>query len=175
MMTEIAGGNLVRHDKIDFVSLTGGRIAGRDVAEQCAKKLRSYSLELSGNDAAIVTSDANLEFVTNGLTWGAFCNAGQVCVGVKRAYIVDEVYDALAHKIKSGDEELVLGRDVGSIIDEAQLNAVEEFVEDLVCEGARVLCGGKRASEGLFYAPTVLEVGGGWFGFRKSALVRFSR
>ena len=152
------GRTLVKHKDIDMVDFTGSVDAGKEIATECGATLKSYSLELGGNDAAIVLADADIELAANGLIWGAFCNAGQVCVGVKRAFIEEPIFDNISKVIIDKVNHLRHGIDYGPVISKKQLEKIENFVSDAVNKGAVVLSGGKRidSSKGYFYSPTVL-------------------
>lgn len=152
------GQSVVAHPDIKMISFTGSVAAGRDVAIECARQLKKVSLELGGNDAAIVLRDVDIELAANGLVWGAFCNAGQVCVGIKRAYIADEVYDELKASILEKTQALVAGRDYGPIVDRKQLEGVMAFVKKAVDDGNRLLVGGRATGQGTFFEPTVIEI-----------------
>lgn len=143
---------------IDFVSFTGSTAAGRDVAKRCAARLCPYAVEMGGNDAAIVLDDVDIELAANGLAWGAFCNAGQVCVGIKRAYVSRKIFPQLLAKVTAIAKSLRIGSDVGPIIDDKQLKRIREFVDDAVQKGAHILAGGERvkSNRGYFFKPTVL-------------------
>jgi len=144
---------------INYITFTGSTVAGRDIAVRSGQRLRPYALELGGNDAAIVLDDVNIELAANGLAWGAFCNAGQVCVGIKRAYVLDSVFDLVAAETVRIAENLRLGTDLGPIIDETQLQSVSALVDDAIHNGAKALAGGRRhrSRAGWFYEPTVLS------------------
>ncbi len=148
---------LTRTDGVDFVSFTGSVAAGREVALESAKRHKGYLLEMGGNDPAIVLDDADLELATNGVLWGKFCNAGQVCVGVKRAYVARTVYQEFRDKILTKVRALDIGRDIGPMIDREQVKTVDGFVRDAKKKGAVVLHGGHTTNNGLTYIPTVLE------------------
>jgi succinate-semialdehyde dehydrogenase/glutarate-semialdehyde dehydrogenase len=83
---------------VDKVSFTGSVDTGRKVAEACARQLLPCTLELGGKDPMIVCADADLERAAKGAVYGAFANAGQVCISTERVYVVDEV-------ASSGDRE----------------------------------------------------------------------
>src|SRR5207244_3330234 len=137
---------LVSHDDVDMIDFTGSVAVGKAIAAESAKRLRKVNLELGGNDAAVVDSEVDPELVANGLTWGAFCNAGQVCVGVKRAFMVKSGAATLVPKIVDVTQRLRPGIDYGPIISAQQLETVEGFVKDAVKKGGKVLVGGKRGS-----------------------------
>lgn len=152
------GKSLVSHDGVDFVSFTGSQKVGREVAVICAQRLRRYSLELSGNDAAIVLPDVDLELAANGMVWGALCNSGQVCVGVKRAYVHREIVSELTDRIVRQVEKLQIDKDYGPLISQAQLEGVSSQVGGSLSLGARALTGGRPVADrpGYYFEPTVL-------------------
>ncbi len=159
----VAGGKdlgkyLVDHHDVNMISFTGSNEAGRWIAESCGRQLKKVSLELGGNDAAIVLEDANIELVANGLTWGAFCNAGQVCVGIKKVLVSEKILGQVLPRIVENAEKLRLGIDIGPLVDQRQLDDVQNFVEDAIAKGAKVLVGGKpRLQDGqTYFEPTVL-------------------
>jgi len=152
------GAHLVAHPGVSMIAFTGSVAAGREIASKCGWLLKRVSLELGGNDAAIVLQDVDLDLAANGLTWGAFCNAGQVCVGVKRAIVVRSIADQLLEKLTERTRELRLGLDVGPLVDENQLDKVTQMVDLAIAEGAKLECGGSRAlgREGFYFQPTIL-------------------
>jgi succinate-semialdehyde dehydrogenase/glutarate-semialdehyde dehydrogenase len=147
---------------VDKICFTGSVATGRKVAEACARRLVPCTLELGGKDPFIVCDDADLERAAAGAVYGAFANAGQVCVSAERIYVVDEVADAFVRKVVEKTAQLRQGpggeSDVGPIIWEPQLAVIERHVRDAVAKGARVLAGGRRNPEwpGLYFEPTVL-------------------
>jgi acyl-CoA reductase-like NAD-dependent aldehyde dehydrogenase len=147
---------------VDKVSFTGSVRTGRGVGEACGRRLVPCTLELGGKDPMIVCADADLERAANGAVYGAFTNAGQVCMSTERVYVVDEVADAFLEKVLEKTSALRQGPegefDVGPMIFAPQLEVVERHVRDALAKGARVLSGGRRnpAWAGLFYEPTVL-------------------
>ena len=152
------GKMLVRHEGIDMVTFTGSVSVGREIAEQCGKRLIKCSLELGGNDPAIVEPDVDLELAANGLVWGAFCNSGQVCVSANRVFVSQKIAEDLTKRIVQKTKALRVTTDFGPIVSAEQLVTIEEQVKDAVSKGATVLVGGQRLEHdgGFFYAPTVL-------------------
>jgi acyl-CoA reductase-like NAD-dependent aldehyde dehydrogenase len=152
------GARLVEHPDVAMVSFTGSIAGGRAVAIEAAKGLKKCSLELGGNDAAIVLADANLDTTANGLVWGAFCNSGQVCVGIKRAYVHETIFDELLTLVLEKTKALMIDRDVGPLVDKKQFDAFFEFVEDVKKTGGKVLCGGEAVGGGYQISPVVVEL-----------------
>ena len=147
---------------VDKISFTGSVATGRRVAEMCGRRLVPCTLELGGKDPMIVCEDANLERAARGAVFGAFANAGQVCISTERVYVVDSVADEFTRRVLKETAALRQGAlgefDVGAIIRPEQLEIIEAHVADAVEKGARVLAGGRRNPDcaGFFYEPTVL-------------------
>ncbi len=153
------GRELIAHPGVDYVSFTGSRAVGKEIAQTCAPIFRPCSLELSGNDVALVLEDADPSWVSHGLVWGAFCNAGQVCVGIKRVFVPAKYLEVYKTEIGKLVDGLVIGRDVGPIVDESQLNTFMKTLQRLRSEGAEFFRGGNRLDRpGLFVEPTVAVV-----------------
>jgi acyl-CoA reductase-like NAD-dependent aldehyde dehydrogenase len=145
------------------VSFTGSVATGRAVATAAAAGLKRMTLELGGNDPAIVLDDADPEQIADGLFWGAFTNNGQMCMAVKRVYVPERRYravvDALAERARAvrvgtGTEK---GVRLGPVTNRRQLARVAELVDDARAHGAVTAAGGHRIDRpGFFYAPTIV-------------------
>ena len=152
-------GKALANADVDMISFTGSQRAGKDIAQKCGKDLKEYSLELGGNDPAVVAPDVDLELAANGLVWGGYCNIGQVCVRPKRVFIHDEIYDELVERILEKTQSLEKDRDFGPLISEDQLETVKEQVSRTLDQGATLLYGGNEIedTEGYYFEPTILE------------------
>lgn len=123
--------------------------------------MKKVTLELGGNDPVIILNDADLDKAVKGVINGAFLNAGQVCMGVKRVIVEDGVADEFAAKLVEATEKLVMGNPLestttlGTLISQKAAMQVEEAVSNAVEKGAEILTGGKR--DGAFYAATVID------------------
>jgi acyl-CoA reductase-like NAD-dependent aldehyde dehydrogenase len=151
-------------EEVDTIMFTGSTRTGRAVAVRAAERLIPCSLELGGKDPMIVLDDANLDRAVAAAVWGGFCNAGQTCISVERAYVEDGIYDAFIDKLVGEAEKLRVGMDAphsfstdfGALATEQQLQIVERHFNDALNKGARAITGGRRLEGGLFFAPTVL-------------------
>ena len=158
-----AGAALIE-SAIDKLIFTGSVATGRRIAQTAAARLLPVVLELGGKDPMIVLDDADVDVASSGAVWGAFVNAGQACLSVERCYVHRKIYDAFVSACVEKTKRLRVGNgadpgtDVGPLIRERQLHAVEHHVEEARSRGARVAAGGERlTSLGLnYYAPTVL-------------------
>jgi acyl-CoA reductase-like NAD-dependent aldehyde dehydrogenase len=158
------GAAMVSHPVPRKVSFTGSTAVGRKVALAAAPDLKRVTLELGGNDPAVILGDVNVEEIAQKLFWGAFGNNGQVCVAVKRVYahesIQPKLVEALAEIAKSVkvDEGAVEGVQLGPLNNKPQLDRVKELIADAVGKGARVAAGGSAIErDGYFHEPTILD------------------
>ncbi len=145
------------------ISFTGSVATGKHVAAAAAPDLKRVTLELGGNDPAIILDDVDPAAIADKLFWGAFQNNGQVCSAVKRVYVPESLYDdvveALADKarnVKVG-EGTTEGVQLGPINNKPQFERVSELVADAIKGGAKAVTGGKAMEgNGYFYEPTIL-------------------
>jgi len=149
---------LAQNSKIDMISFTGSRATGIAISRVAAEHLTPVSLELGGNDAAVVLDDADLDLAVNGVLWGAVCNSGQVCVGTKRVFVNEDVADVFEARLLTAAKVLRPRIDYGPLVSRKQLETVERQVSQAVGSGAKVLLGGIRLTESgpLYYPPTIL-------------------
>jgi acyl-CoA reductase-like NAD-dependent aldehyde dehydrogenase len=162
---EEIGEALVMHPHTDLVAMTGSVQTGKRVGELCAAQVKKAHLELGGNDPFIVCSDADLAVASRAACWAAYLNSGQVCTGAKRFYVFEDIADAFTRRVVKFTRSLKLGdgmkpdTDIGPMINLAQLEDVHRRVQEAVRDGAKILCGGRRApsfKKGFFYEPTVM-------------------
>lgn len=148
---------------IDACVFTGSVAAGRDVSRRCGERLIPCSAELGGKDAAIVLGDCDLERTAAGLTQWALQNVGQACGAVEIAYVEERVADRLVATLEKAFSRLKVGPgapgevDLSPLSNPRQLALVEAQVEDARAKGARVVAGGTRLGQGLWYLPTLLD------------------
>ncbi|WP_241004482.1 aldehyde dehydrogenase family protein [Conexibacter sp. SYSU D00693] len=154
---------MVEHPQPRKVSFTGSVAAGRSVAAGAARHLKRVTLELGGNDAAVVLDDVDVAQVAERLFWAAFLNNGQVCSAVKRVYAprsrCAELVDALAERARRArvGPGADPGSELGPLNNEPQLRRVEELVSDARRRGGRIAAGGRRIERpGFFHEPTVV-------------------
>lgn len=142
----------------DIVFFTGSSANGRRVAARAAERLIPTVLELGGKDPAIVFADCNLDRTVEGITYGAFSNAGQVCVGIKRLYIESPVYEEVVRRLSKRAAELRVGfgpdSDMGVLKREAAKVLFEGQVTDALKRGARIESAGDHLSGGV---PLILS------------------
>jgi acyl-CoA reductase-like NAD-dependent aldehyde dehydrogenase len=168
VLNVVSGGDelgswMTSHPTPRKISFTGSVETGKKVAAAAAPDLKRVTLELGGNDAAIVLSDVDLGSVAPKIFWGAMENSGQICSAIKRVYVPEQMYapmlemlGELAKGVKVGNG-LEPGTQLGPINNRPQFERVTELVEDAKKHGAKIVSGGSRVgSEGYFFAPTIV-------------------
>lgn len=153
------------HPGIAKIAFTGSTATGRKVMASAAASLKRLTLELGGNDAAIVLPDVDLDKVVPELFWAAFRNTGQVCVAAKRLYIHDLIYDELARRlvdyaatVKMGDGS-EQGVQLGPVQNALQYDRVCDLIRSAHEAGLAFLTGGepKESSAGYFVPITIID------------------
>lgn len=154
---------LSSHADIGKVSFTGSTATGKRVMAAASDTLKRLTLELGGNDAAIVLPDVDAAAIAEGLFWGAFINNGQTCACLKRLYVHDAVYDAVCASLTAVVQAIPMGDGLdeanlmGPIQNAAQFAKLSEMVEDARAKGGKVLIGGvPGAGPGYFYPLTLV-------------------
>lgn len=146
------------------ISFTGSTEVGISIAQQAASTVKRVTMELGGNDPAIVLDDADIAVTARGIVGSAFRNAGQVCMAVKRVYVPRSRSAELAEAIAAEAARHVLGHGIadgttmGPMHNESQLKLVHGLVDSAVGAGARIITGGTSGCDlpGYFLAPTVV-------------------
>ena len=153
------GDALVASQKIDKISFTGSVLTGLLIAQRAGMK--KVTLELGGNDPLVVLDDANIDAAVKGVINGAYLNAGQVCMGVKRIIVQEGIYNKFKTRLVEETSKIKIGNpmdkstQLGTLISEKAAMQVEETVNNAVNAGAEILTGGKR--NGAFYEATVID------------------
>jgi aminobutyraldehyde dehydrogenase len=161
---EPVGAGLVRHPKVNMVSLTGDVATGKEVARAAAATLKRVHLELGGKAPVIIFDDADLDLVVEGVKVAGYMNSGQDCTAACRLYAGDSIYDRLLAGLVPAVESLKVGdindeaTEMGPLISAEQRERVAGFVDRAVASGhVRVLTGGRNGDRrGFFFKPTVI-------------------
>jgi acyl-CoA reductase-like NAD-dependent aldehyde dehydrogenase len=149
---------MVRDPGIALLTFTGSPAVGWHLKQIAGRK--KVMLELGGNAAVIVHSDAMLPYAVFRIVTGGFSNAGQVCISVQRVYIEDSIYDKTVDMILGTVAALKTGdpgnpaTDIGPMISEEAAIRAEILVREAVGHGATLLCGGER--RGALFTPAVI-------------------
>lgn len=170
VLNAVSGGDdlgpwLTAHPGIDKISFTGSTATGRRVMASAAERLKRITLELGGNDAAIVLPDIDVDAMAPRIFWSAFRNSGQICVATKRLYIHADIYDRLAAALVAYAATLPMGdgampdTKLGPVQNARQFERVKDIIADCRVQGHRFLCGGDidGRQDGYFIPVTLVD------------------
>jgi acyl-CoA reductase-like NAD-dependent aldehyde dehydrogenase len=167
VLNVISGGDslgpaMTAHPGFAKISFTGSTATGKRVMETAAKDLKRLTLELGGNDAAIVLPDVDLDQVAQKIFFGAFFNTAQICVATKRLYVHEDVYDGLrdrlaaiagAVKVGDGAEQ---GSVLGPIQNKRQYERVMELLGDAKANNLTLIQGSAVPDNGGYFVPVTI-------------------
>src|SRR5579859_4029163 len=162
------GEELLRNPQVPRIAFTGSTEVGRHVMEVAGREIKRITLELGGSDPMIVCEDADVDAAAKNADVGRFFNCGQMCLGVKRLFVHDSVYDAFIGQLKGILEKKTVGPGterstrMGPLHLAYQREEIESQVEDARSRGAAILAGGGRPegdafANGNYYLPTLIE------------------
>nr|ADK93993.1 non-acylating NAD-dependent aldehyde dehydrogenase [Sphingopyxis macrogoltabida] len=169
LVNALSGGDnlgpwISEHPGIDKIAFTGSTATGRAVMRSSAANLKRLTLELGGNDPAIVLPDVDVEETAGKLFWAAFRNNGQLCVAAKRIYVHDSIYDDFAAAIGKiarstapapGEQE---GAVLGPVQNRIQYDKVRGLIAASRAAGLGFLSEpGSFDGPGFFIAPTIID------------------
>jgi acyl-CoA reductase-like NAD-dependent aldehyde dehydrogenase len=158
------GPQLTSHPGIQKISFTGSTVTGKKVMQSASEHLTRVTLELGGNDAAVILPDVDLDALPDALFSACFRNSGQVCIATKRVYVHEDVYDEFAKRfvqvaanasVGNGMDE---GVTMGPLQNRQQYERVVEMIEDCERAGHKFLLKGDiPEGPGYFIHPTVVD------------------
>lgn len=161
----VVGEGLAKNPKVAMVSMTGSTEAGIKIMQAAANNITKVSLELGGKAPVIVCRDCDLDATVEHVRASSLFNSGQVCARAERVYVHEDILEEFTAKIVEIFKATTYGDPlkgeygIGSLINKAQQDHVDELVQSAVAEGATILCGGKKATvdgKGFFYEPTII-------------------
>ena len=159
------GPQMTGHPDIAKISFTGSTETGKHVLRSAAGTVKRVTLELGGNDAAIVLPDADYKAIIPQLFWGALGHQGQWCVGIKRLYVhrsfhadFVKAFVDYARTVKVGDG-LDPSVGVGPIQNKMQFDKLKTFLDDIKANGQKIVLGGEidESQSGYFFPITVVD------------------
>lgn len=169
VLSIVSGGNdvgswLTTHPDVRKISFTGSTVTGRKIMESCSGNLKRITLELGGNDPAIVLPDVDIDKTAQALFWAAFQNSAQFCVAAKRVYVHDSIYDRFAlalvefaKTVKVGDGAQQ-GTALGPIQNKMQFEKLKDLLADAHANNLNFLLGGEVAEgKGYFVPVTIVD------------------
>ena len=170
VLSVVSGGDelgqwMTSHPGLDKIAFTGSTETGKHVMRSAAGSLKRVTLELGGNDPAIVLPDVDPKVVAPQLFWAAFQNNAQFCNSTKRLYVHEDIYDALLSELVAYTRTVKVGdgsqpdTQMGPIQNEPQYRKVIEYFEDSERNHHRFAVGGKidRNAKGWFIPVTLVD------------------
>jgi acyl-CoA reductase-like NAD-dependent aldehyde dehydrogenase len=157
------GTALTSHPDVAKVTFTGSTATGKKVMASAAGTLKRLTLELGGNDVAIVLGDVDPKDAASKIYAAAMVNAGQTCVAIKRLYVHDSIHDTVCEELGRLARETVVGdgleqgTEMGPLQNKTQFEKVKGFLEDARQNGKIVAGGGVLERGGYFVQPTVVR------------------
>jgi len=161
-----AGAELAESMHVDKIAFTGGTETGRTIMRAAAGNIKKISLELGGKSANIVFADADLDVATDYGVYGIFLNAGQVCASGSRLLVQESIYEKFMEKLAAKARSIRVGNgmdpetEMGPLVSKAHMEKVLNYIEIGQKEGAKLVTGGRRLTEGelakgFFVEPTI--------------------
>lgn len=157
------GPKLTQHPDVAKIGFTGSSETGKRIVASAADTMKRVTLEMGGNDPAIVLPDVDVKQAAEKIYGGAFLNAGQVCLAVKRAYVHSDIYEQMCSELASiadqavVDDGLKQGTTVGPIQNRQQYEKVKGYIQDAQ-ECGTIIAGGKiHDGKGYFISPTIVR------------------
>lgn len=162
-----AGEALARHMDVDKIAFTGSIRTARALMKAAGESnLKRLSLELGGKSPNIIFPDADLKRAAKAAFWGIYANKGEVCSAGSRLLIHEKVYNSFVNQLAERAGKMKVGNplhpasEMGSQINQAQLDRILGYIESGRREGARLVCGGERDTagdnaKGFFVKPTI--------------------
>ncbi|WP_455924492.1 aldehyde dehydrogenase family protein [Pseudomonas putida] len=170
VVSVVAGGNelgpqMTAHPDIAKISFTGSTETGKHVIRSAAGTVKRLTLEMGGNDAAIVLPDADWDSIIPQLFWGAVGNSGQWCVGIKRLYVHRSFHAAFVEafvnyaRLQTLGDGLDPATKVGPVQNKMQFDKLRGFLDDIKANGYKVVLGGEidENRPGYFIPVTVVD------------------
>lgn len=154
---------LTSHPDVAKVAFTGSTATGARVMGAAAATIKRVTLELGGNDAALVLDDVDPRSVAAHLFNGAMANSGQVCVAIKRIYVPETMYDAVCSELASlakaaiVDDGMAQGAQIGPVQNRAQFDKLCALLDEVGSQGTVIAGGSPLDRPGYFIAPTIVR------------------
>ena len=150
--------------RIPLISATGSIRMGKEVAKVVGGRLGKSILELGGNNAIIISKDADLEMAIRATVFGAVGTCGQRCTSTRRLIVHEDVYDQVKERLVSIYEKITIGDPlepgtlVGPMIDQDAVIAMQNALKQAQEEGGTLICGGQvLEGEGNYVTPAIVE------------------
>ncbi len=164
----IIGEQMLNDKRIPLISLTGSTEVGRHAAEVISKRLGRYIMELGGNNAIILTPEADLKLAMTSVVFGAVGTAGQRCTTTRRLIIHESIYGKVKESLLKAYQSLKIGNPLdagnhmGPLIDQETVQTMQNALKQVKSAGGKVIYGGEVLSgkgyeSGCYVRPAIVE------------------
>ena len=161
------GDELAGNKDVDMVTFTGSTEVGQSIMRQAANNVKKVGLELGGKSPNVIFADADLDGAVEWAMVGIFFNQGEVCSAGSRIIVEESIHDEFVKRLAAKANAMTIGNpldnpDMGAMVSESHMNKVLAYIEKGKAEGATLVCGGERYTEGecakgCFIRPTIFD------------------
>ena len=161
------GHTIAASPDVDMVTFTGSTKVGQSIMSDAVGNLKKIGLELGGKSPNVIFADTDIDSAVEWAMIGTFFNQEQVCSACARIYVQEEIHDEFVEKLVKKAEAMTIGNgldnpDIGPLVSESQMNKVLGYIEKGKAEGAKLMCGGYRVTDGelakgYFVRPAVFD------------------
>lgn len=161
------GHTIASSNDVDMVTFTGSTKVGQSIMADAVGNLKKIGLELGGKSPNVVFEDCDIDGAVEWTMIGTFFNQGQVCSACARIYVQEGIHKDFVAKLAEKVSKMTIGNgldnpDIGPLVSESQMNKVLSYIEKGKEEGATLVCGGKRYTEGncangFYVMPTIFD------------------
>ncbi|CAK7236840.1 hypothetical protein SCUCBS95973_009746 [Sporothrix curviconia] len=162
---DLAGPLLVNHPRVNKIAFTGSSATGKKVLAAAAGTVKRVTLELGGNDAAIILPDVDIASVAPEVVLGSFIFSGQVCLAIKRVYVHDDIYQDFVRAMVDAAAKLVVGKPrdarttLGPMQNAMQYGKVRDLIQDCKDQGYTFALGPPSLDDaaGFYISPSIVD------------------
>ena len=149
----VVGNTLAGSEDVDMITFTGSTEVGQSIMRAAAGNIKKIGLELGGKSPNVIFADADLDGAVEWAMIGIFLNQGEVCAAGSRIIIEKSIKDRFLEKLIKKTKAMTIGDpmknpDIGPLVTEGHMKKVLDYIDKGVAEGAKLVCGGKRYTEG---------------------------
>ena len=163
----VVGNTLAESEDVDMITFTGSTEVGQSIMRAAAGNIKKIGLELGGKSPNVIFADADLDGAVVWAMIGIFLNQGEVCAAGSRIIIEKSIKDRFLEKLIKKTKAMTIGDpmknpDIGPLVTEGHMKKVLDYIDKGVAEGAKLVCGGKRYTEGecangYYVLPTIFD------------------
>lgn len=163
----VVGNTLAESEDVDMITFTGSTEVGQSIMRAAAGNIKKIGLELGGKSPNVIFAGADLDGAVEWAMIGIFLNQGEVCAAGSRIIIEKSIKDRFLEKLIKKTKAMTIGDpmknpDIGPLVTEGHMKKVLDYIDKGVAEGAKLVCGGKRYTEGecangYYVLPTIFD------------------